>query len=275
VKAVKQGEWTYRSKLKPLIEAFPDRFLDSISVAEFTAYLEQYEDGVTRNDHRKRAIALCRWAQKHGFLPRHLALEIEGTERAVEKKTKIGILTPTAFGQLLRHFREHHPNYLAALVLAGFCGIRHDEIHGKREDRTKRQLWDDVHLERRFVQVTIAKTNTPSWRIVPLCGAAAEWLKLCAERKGEVCEAWAMERVRAFAIEAGFDLPENCFRHSFITYRIAVTGDKPKVATEAGNSVAEIDRRYRVPVPEDVGKTWFAMTPAKASKLPAMRAAAA
>jgi hypothetical protein len=77
-----------------------------------------------------------------------------------------------------------------------------------------------------------------------------------------------MERVRAIAIAAGFELPENCFRHSFISYRIAVTGDKPKVATEAGNSVAEIDRRYRVPIPEDQGKAWFAMTPAKSAKLP-------
>lgn len=76
-----------------------------------------------------------------------------------------------------------------------------------------------------------------------------------------------MEKVRSIALAAGFDLPENCFRHSFISYRIAVTGDKPKVASEAGNSVGEIDRRYRVPIPEDQGKAWFAMTPARAAKL--------
>lgn len=274
-KAGKQGERTYRSKLQPLTVAFPDRYLDSVTVTEFTGHLEKFDDGVTRNDHRKRAVALCRWAQRHGFLPRHLALEIEGTERAVEKKTKIGILTPTMFGQLLRFIAAEHPKYLAALVLAGFCGIRHDEIHGKRDDRTKRQLWDDIHLDRKFVQVTIAKTNTPAWRIVPLCDAAVEWLKRCPEREGEVCDIGAMERVRLEGRAAGFELPENCFRHSFISYRIAVTGDKPKVATEAGNSVAEIDRRYRVPVPEDVGKAWFEMTPAKAARLPAIRAAAA
>lgn len=274
-KAGKQAERTYRSKLGPLTEAFPDRTLDSISVTEFTAYLEKWEDGVTRNDLRKRTVALCRWAQRNGFLPRHMALEIEATERAAEKKTKIGILSPTTYGQLLRFAHSEHPHHLAPLVLAGFCGIRQDEIHGKREDRTKRQTWEDIHLDRKFVQVTVAKTNTPAWRIVPLCDAAVEWLQLCPAREGVICDGGAMERFRLLARDAGFDLPDNAFRHSFISYRIAVTSDKPKVATEAGNSVAEIDRRYRVPVPEDVGKAWFAMTPAKAKKLPPIRAAAA
>jgi hypothetical protein len=60
---------------------------------------------------------------------------------------------------------EHHLKFLAAVVLAGFCGIRSDEIHGKRDyGRKKRQDWDDIHLKRKFVQVTIAKTNTSSSR---------------------------------------------------------------------------------------------------------------
>jgi hypothetical protein len=67
------------------------------------------------------------------------------------------------YGQLLRFFHEGHIQYLAALVLAGFCGIRSDEIHGKRDDdREKRQVWEDVHLKRKFVEVTNAKTNTAS-----------------------------------------------------------------------------------------------------------------
>jgi hypothetical protein len=269
-RAGKQGERTYLSKLKPLKEYFKDRFLDTIGAAEFTAYLERYEDGVTRNDFRKRTVALCRWAQRIGHLPKHITLEIEETERAVENKTQIGIITPTTYGRLLRFFRENHSEHLAALVLAGFCGIRSDEIHGKRADRSKRQVWEDIHLERRFVQVTTAKTNTPAWRIVPICESAVAWLKLCPSRKGPVCEAGAMERVRSLAIGAGFALPENCFRHSFISYRIAVTANKPQVATEAGNSVGEIDRRYRVPLPKDQGEEWFAMNPYKAGELPAV-----
>ena len=261
VRAGKQGEATYRAKLKPLIAFFPNSFIDAITAHDLAAYLEQFQDGVTRNDLRKRAIALWRWAQKSKFIPRGMQLEIENTERAQEERTEIGTLTPATYLKLLEFFLANHPKQLAAVVLAGFGAIRQDEIHGKRQDRSKRQIWEDIDLGRKFLNVTVAKKNTPAWRLVTLCDAAIDWLKLCPDRKGPVCDAGAMENVRALAIAAGFHLPENCFRHSAISYRIAMTGDKAETATWAGNSVGEIDRRYRRPMPKEDGEAWFAIQP--------------
>ena len=83
------------------------------------------------------------------------------------------------------------------------------------------------------------------------------------DHTGNVCRAAAMEQVRKGLIEVKFTLPENCFRHSYISHRIAaLDGNKPQVATEAGNSVGEIDRRYRVPLPKDEGLAWFEVRPA-------------
>ncbi len=273
-RAKKQGERTYRSKLDPIKLSFPERYLDSISSDEWTAYLEQWQDGVTRNDFRKRAVTLCRWAQKSGYIPRGIQLEVEQTERAHEEATEIGTITPSTYSSALEFIREKHPEHLAALVLAGFGAVRSDEIHGKRHDRIKRkkgsapvtdecrrQTWEDVDLERKFLNVTVAKKNTPSWRLVELCDAAIDWLMLCPNRKGPVCVPGAMEKIRLLLKEAGFFLPENCFRHSAISYRIAVTGDKAATATWAGNSVKEIDRRYRRPMTKAAGETWFAIRP--------------
>lgn len=275
--AGKHGEQTYRAKLKPVAERFKGRHLHSITAAEWTEYLAIYKDGVTRNDHRKRAAALCRWAQRKGHLPRFAPLEILETERAKEHATKIGILTAETYGRLLQWFREHEPKLLGAVVLAGFCGIRSDEIHGKRTNRNVRQLWSDVHLDRKVVQVSVAKTNTPAWRLVPLCPAAVEWLQVARTLNPddvEVCEAAGMERARKVAIEAKFDLPDNCFRHSFISHRVAQTQDKPKVALEAGNSVKEIDRRYRVPLTQTEGDAWFDLTVSRAAEIEASHRAA-
>lgn len=257
----KQGEATYRAKLKPLAVRFKSRHLHALTQAELTAYLETFADGVTRNDIRKRTSSLFRWAQRAGHLPRYAPLAILETERAHEEQRPIGIITAETYRAVLVFFREHHPKLLGAVVLAGFCGIRSDEIHGKRKDRTKRQLWIDVHIDRKFVQVTVAKQNTPAWRIVPLCDAAVAWLKMCDRTDETVCGPGDMEEVRRLAIAVGFGLPDNCFRHSFISHRIAEIGDKAKVATEAGNSVKEIDRRYRVPLPEAEGKAWAAILP--------------
>jgi hypothetical protein len=59
-------------------------------------------------------------------------------------------------------------------------------------------------------------------------------------------------------------LPENCFRHSFISHRVAALGgNKPPVATEAGNSVTKVDSNYRVPLTEREGKAWFEVFPKK------------
>lgn len=76
-----------------------------------------------------------------------------------------------------------------------------------------------------------------------------------------------MQTVRRLAKKGGFDLPDNCLRHSFITYRVAQIQDKAKVAAEAGNSVKEQDKRYRVPTSQARGDLWFSLTAAKCEEL--------
>lgn len=264
-----EGGRTYKAKLKPLREHFEETTrLDDITTPQLNAYLAKFGDGVTRNDYRKRAVTLWNWARDNGHLPDGMPLAPERTDRAKEKPTQIGILNPADFKALLGFIRAHHPQHLAGVVLAGFCGVRSDEIHGKRADRGIRQRWEDIHLDRGFLTVTVAKQNTPAWRHVPICPAAVEWLLLCDERKGAVCESAALEKVRRLAIEAGHRLPENCLRHSFISYRIAQTANKPQVALEAGNSVGEIDRRYRVPVTAAAAAEWFGIRPSEAAVIP-------
>ncbi len=277
---------TYKSKLKPIKTSFAGRELHTISTAEWQQYLRQWkDDGVTHNDFRKRAISMCTWAQKQGYLPRGVDLEIALTEKLEEADPEVGIITPDTYGRLLSYIHQHHPHHLAALVLAGLA-IRSDEIHGKREDgREKRQLWEDVHFEEMLVTVTNAKKNTPSWRTVQMTPAAAAWLKLCPEpHQGPVCDKGAIERIREIGINAGLKLPDNCFRHSAISYQVVSTGDKQKVATWAGTSIERIDRNYRRPVfaengervdferPKPLTKThaaaWFEMSPEKAAALP-------
>ena len=262
--ANKKGSRTYSAKLKPLKAFFGEVYLDTIPVAEWTRYLRQFEDSVTRNDLRKRAVTLCRWAQRHGHLAEGIVPEAERTERAKERATPIGILTPSVLHDLLHHFRRHYQEHLAALVVANLCGVRSDEIQGKRDHRERRQSWEDVHIDRRFMSVSAAKENTPSSRMVALSDAAVAWLGVCpGTHRGPIGEAGVMERARALAIADGFQLPDNCFRHSWITYCVALTGNKPAVANEAGNSVKEIDRRYRVPRPKEDGVAWFATRPTR------------
>lgn len=280
-----KAERTYRSKLSPIAEFFRERNLDSISTIEWEAYLDQWDNGTSRNDHRRRAITMCKWARKQGYLPRGVDLEVAMTERVPEEKPEIGIVLPETYFRLLDYLRRYHPHYLAAAVLAG-VGMRTEEIHGKRSEADGlRQLWEHIHLDKHLLTVTNAKKNTPAWRNIPLGKAAVAWLRVCpAPHEGPVCDVYAIDRVREIAKKAGLHLPGNCFRHSYITFKLA-TENKADVADWAGTSPKEIDRHYKRPIIDESGthhdlietnmpvtkklaRAWFFTHPEDAENLP-------
>ncbi len=108
--------------------------------------------------------------------------------------------------------------------------------------------------------------------MVPICDAAITWLRLCKNKKGFICPTFeykgilkpslAIDGIRRIAKDAELPcLPENCFRHSYISHKVAGTGDIARVSLDAGNSPKEINRHYRELVSEDDGEAWFAVMP--------------
>ena len=76
----------------------------------------------------------------------------------------------------------------------------------------------------------------------------------------------ALEQVERLAAKTpGQRIPggwrRNALRHSYISYRVAKTGDVPRTALEAGNSPEMIFRHYREIVDEQSAEAWFAITP--------------
>ncbi len=281
-----QYERTYRAKLSPLAKkddptAFRSRFLDTISPAELEIFFQRWANGVTRNDLRKKATALWNWALRKEYLPAEKVTAISRVDRAREDPSPPGVCTPKALGQLLMYLRDYHPHYVAPLAVAAL-GVRSDEIHGKRSGKKKlnsqsgektrkqlRQLWSDIHLEPAdksespFLRVTAAKINTPSRRKVPILPWVAAWLATVPEeqRKGCICERHALDRIRAIGQNLGLKLPENCFRHSYISYRMQIEKKIDAIAADAGTSVAKIHRHYRAEVDHAQALEWYQLTP--------------
>lgn len=86
----------------------------------------------------------------------------------------------------------------------------------------------------------------------------------CKERKGSLCTNLAVDRIRVIARDAKFELPETCFRHSFISHRVAQTGNVAEIALEAGNSPQILFRHYREHFTKDEGAAWFGISPVEA-----------
>lgn len=239
-------------------------FIDSVSSRQLDTWLSQWEHPVSRNTIRKRVVSVWRWSQRKGYLPRDARTEAEMTDAAYEPPPVIGIISVETWKTLLQHFRVKHPGLLTPLVLAGFCGLRRSEVHAQR--------WEDISLERQNLRVTHAKRGTPARRMVPLCDAAVAWLNLCpresdficptVEYRGEKKPSLAIDGIRRIARDADLpNLPENCFRHSYISHKVAATGDIARVSLDAGNSPKEINRHYRELVTEEEGKAWFELGP--------------
>lgn len=260
-KAGYNTEGNHGSILEAARAALGDYQIAQVSASMLDSYLSKIPHPVTRNTHRKRLVTLWRWAQAKGLLPRDAKTEADQTSRAREQAPEVGIISSATFAEALEHVRANAPDDLPAIILAGFCGLRRGEIHG--------QAWADVNLEQKHVRVTTAKRGTPARRLVPLSAAAIEWLMLAPDRTNDVCVGLAIDRVRKACIGAEMVLPENCFRHSWISHRVAETGNVPQVALDAGNSPQIIHRHYRELVTKAEGTAWFAITPAKEPGKPA------
>ncbi len=263
----------YARTLPRLVESFADTPVHALTSQMLKEWLhrtfiqkgERHVNASTFNSHRKRMVALWKWARDEGYLPRSARTEIEQVKTMREESRPIGILTVPNYAAILELMQKQHPAYLATTVLAGFAGLRRSELHAQR--------WDQIDLKRGLLTVTKAKRNTPSMRIVHLCPAAIEWLLGC-NRIGElISPAWGFDRVRAYVRAAKIPCPSNAFRHSFITYRVAATGNVDETSLEAGNSRDVVFRHYREIVSKENGKEWFALSPsrtknfAKVSKL--------
>lgn len=240
-----------------------EQFIDVVNARALEAWLAKRAHPVSRNTYRKRIVSVWRWAQKRGYLPRDAKTEAEQTERARETAPEIGIINSATWAKVLELARVKAPELLATAIAAGFCGLRRNEIHA--------QTWEDVNLKEKFLRVSKAKRGTPARRLVPLSDAAVEWFLMCTgEHKGAIGDGLTVDKFRKLAREAKIDLPENCFRHGFISHRVARTGNVSETSLEAGNSPQIIHRHYRELVTKVEGEAWFTVTPAKLAQLTGM-----
>ncbi len=256
LKEGREVKTSYRLTLPRFSTDFEGSYLSRISTLQLQEWLNRnFNHPATRNSHRKRLVTFFRYMRAQGFLPRNAQTEAELTSRAKEDALDIGITDAVTYRKLLKLIQDRHPHYLAALVLAGLCGMRRNEIHN--------QNWKDISLDRKFVRVSAAKPGTPAKRLVTLCDTAIEWLMLCPSRTGEVCPGTTlvMDRIRFIGKKNGLDLPANCFRHSCISCRVAATGEIDRTALEAGTSAKMIHKHYRELVTPEEGAEWFEVGP--------------
>jgi integrase len=248
----------YERSLPSFVEALGAQPIATITPDAVDAYLSRYANAGSRNSHRKRIVAVFRWGRKRGILPLDVLTAAERSGRARNHRVEIGTVSADELTRAFALVAEKAANdkrdeYLVSLALAAFCGLRSAEVHG--------QDWKDVDLGRKLLRVSAGKANTPARRLVTIPDACHAWLLPHRQEAGPICSNLAIDRVRDICRTANLRLAKNGLRHTFISARIAVTGDVAATSLEAGNSPAMVHAHYRELLRRDEGEAWFAVAP--------------
>ncbi len=229
--------------------------LTDVTVADINRYLNGLKTlgPVSKNGIRRNIVTMFSFAKKQGYLNPDRKTAAEQSEKFKEQETEIQIFTPEEMERLLL---TAHQRILPFLAIGAFSGIRSAEIH--------RLHWEDIKWDRGHIEIAGKKAKTAARRIVPLTDNLKAWLTPWREATGPIVPisdtSGALGDVAVKArIPGGWR--QNALRHSFISYRVAETGDVPRTALEAGNSPKMIFRHYREVVDGEAAKAWFAIMP--------------
>lgn len=209
----------------------------------------------TRVNFHRCICTFLHFCRRWKYVPRELVDENAEISLPRPKGGEVGFFTAEQMRTMLA---KAVPDIVPCLVLGGFARLRSAEI--------SRLNWRDVKLKERVVVIGAQTAKTASRRVVPIQDNLAAWLEPVAKKEGRVSPAptegaLTNRFVRDAGLAAGMDWVRNGLCHSFVSYRLAVTHDPARVATEAGNSPAMVHRHCEAMCTEAEGNEWFAKGP--------------
>jgi integrase len=252
---------TLQYHLNRFAAAFGKTVIASVTTSAVQQWLaHEYRGLRTRNNVRSSIISLFRFARSRGCLPKHQATEADDLPRAKDHGGAIEIFSPKEMSRLMATASRQARLYFA---LAGFAGVRRAEI--------ERLEWRDFNFERATIEVGKHKAKTRSRRLVPISPNLLEWLRPFHGRIGRLFpRRRIVEDAIASAKASGIDWKQNALRHSYASYRMALTADPARVATEMGTSAQKLFSNYRELAHEGEAKAWFAIAPKRPKNVVAM-----
>ncbi|HXB59995.1 MAG TPA: tyrosine-type recombinase/integrase [Candidatus Acidoferrales bacterium] len=244
-----------------------DRFADSMNVpvqtlepnliSKYLAALPLSER--SKRNHRDVLGFYFRWLVLKGYLPKGTDM-LEGVQNYTARK--LGEISTYTAEEMRRLIAAANDRILPLIVIGGFAGLRHAEIN--------RLEWQDIDLEEGFIEVKAHKAKTDTRRIVPLKENLKAFLLPLAKRSGKVVALVNTTKQLLKTAEDTADEPKeieamewkhNALRHTYISARVAESGDIPRVADEAGNSPQVIRTNYLKRIRPAMATEWFSIKP--------------
>ena len=256
-----------RARLGRFAQAFPGQ-LSEVTADQIEAWLRNLTSlakgsrrgdapkGRTRNNYRNSIVAMFNYARTHSYLPRDLSTEASTTNRVSEADKRDNEIFSTDQIQLV--LNKAKPHLIPSVAIKAFSGVRTEEIFDME--------WEHISFKRGHIILPKTITKKNRRRIIPILPNLAKWLAPFEGLSGRICYRWAtpqtvFQAMERHASRCGIKAGGNRFRNSYISYRVAQTGDAQKVSLEAGNSPSVIMEDYlELTTPEEARK-WFGIEP--------------
>lgn len=214
------------------------------------------------NNFRTSIETLITFAKSCGYLTRDWD-DLEDVPREKDKGGAVEIFTPEDISQLLTHAND---KLLPFLAIGAFAGVRSAEL--------ERLTWAKVNLKTGYITIDAAIAKKNSRRVIPIQDNLRAWITPHWQKQGKVCAYGNVtNELLKLSRAAGVEWKQNALRHSFASYRLAAVQDAAKVALEMGNSPKMIQQHYLELVTPEDGATWFAVAPAQAKNVVALKTA--
>jgi integrase len=240
------------------------RFADTFNIPICKVRPEDIRDYVlqqdvslrTRHNLRTTLTTFFNYARAEGYLPAdHRGVPFPAKRRRT--KLNVQVFTPDEITAILG---AADVNEAVPVALTAFAGIRAEEV----------KLLECRHIDfaQGHIEVPGEVDKNELRRIVPLSNNLAAWLQHLRGASGPVSQYTNLANLYArLSARSGVSWKRNALRHSFISFRVALTKNIPQVAYEAGNSPEMIQRHYLKVVTEAAAKQWFAVLPKHASNV--------
>ena len=252
----------YKRSIDKFVEKFADRKVASFRRTDLSSYLSQFETkyGAWQNNHiaLSKFFSLC---LKWDYTTSNPCSLIEGPKQTTQPKREF--LTVEDTKKLLEALEKEPKKELLFYAVLGLFG-------GLRPIESYRLRLEHINLKTRYIQIgsDITKSHTFKERLVPICDTLYAYLKEFENDLPSLMSKKSTSQINVILAKfgrvckkAGLKKSKDVFRHSFGTYRVALTGNSAETASIMGHAERVGLRYYRGKVTKEDAIKYFSIMP--------------